>query len=192
MNTQSSNAHSVPMRLWTDQSPVATNSIVTGSPASDSEHQGSVLLGSDPAIKETIRACFGDDASLSEQFLQNARNLLDEAVAKMTTELREENAQLVQENLNLWCDRILTEVSQGLTIEQKETLACLAEGIAIDPNDDDLLGSFDSKLRTLKAMHCRPSYRFPCYEDMQFEVLMEADPAMQDYLTTMEKLNPKR
>lgn len=163
-----------------------------------------------------LRQCFSQD-DLSEQFLVNAKQLLDEAVEKATAPLREENetmramlvdavdvaqenTELRTENLNLWLDRILTEVSQGLPLKQKAVLAKLAEGIAID--EEDPLQSFEDQLKALKDAHCKPSYYYPPYELMaleEFHIQQEptetpkpTDPAMAKIVAELEKLHPQR
>lgn len=191
--TNSGNTASEALREYTEADhipPLESADLDGGSPSLGSASTGSSpVLGPD-TLALNLRECFGLDAELSDRFLTKAKQILDEAAARMNAELLEENAQLRQDVFDLCCDRILTDVSQGLPLKQKAILSKLAEGIAVDESNP--LVSFEAQLRELKALHCKPSYQFPQYDELFEEDGHTPDPNMEKYIKEMERLNPPR
>jgi hypothetical protein len=114
-----------------------------------------------------LQEAFGRfDQPVSDEFLANVHQMMvaafDEARQKARAPLLKEIDELSDLVADLVCRELLLEQTPGLTITEREQLATLMEGVALDP--DDWLGDFARKLQVMRAPHFPARKQQPTYK----------------------------
>ena len=121
--------------------------------------------------------------------LESMVNKLDEMEGKLNEQI-DRNVALNRRLAESTSDGVLSDVSEGLAVTQKEKLATLAESVEFDSETD-----YREKLVTLREAYfpSRPSAQRDSSEYITEEVTMdqEVTGTMGGYLTTLQRVSKK-
>ena len=121
--------------------------------------------------------------------LESMVNKLDEMEGKLNEQI-DRNVALNRRLAESTSDGILSDVSEGLAVTQKEKLATLAEGVEFDSETD-----YREKLVTLREAYfpSRPSAQRDSSEYIAEEASMtqELTGSMEGYLTALQRVSKK-